>query len=208
MVETTALGAAMLAGLAVGFWKGPEEVKETGAKSAASCRGWQNASAVNIIARWREAVGRHVARFRGKACKINLEPFDPGPRDLQIVEQPVDLLLQLPERRSPVFGAQFLQQQPGPVELGMGLEQHRRQFGLQADAGDLAHPFLQLSEPFGRLPDQSDLPAASPPLPDCSFPKENALPLHQLPVTIRNTHRSVYLFCGRLAPACVKGAPC
>ena len=58
MVETTALGAAMLAGLAVGFWKDRGEVKDNWREERRFLPRMPEPERREIIARWREAVGR------------------------------------------------------------------------------------------------------------------------------------------------------
>jgi glycerol kinase len=57
-VETTALGAAMLAGLAVGFWKDLDDLKSSWHEERrflpAAESGWREAQ----LARWQQAVAR------------------------------------------------------------------------------------------------------------------------------------------------------
>ena len=57
-VETTALGAAMLAGLAVGLWKGPQEVRESWREEHRFVPRMGESQRDNILARWHEAIGR------------------------------------------------------------------------------------------------------------------------------------------------------
>ncbi len=57
-IETTALGAAYLAGLAVGFWGSPQEIWSKRKEDARFTPGMDEAKAKHIRARWNEAVGR------------------------------------------------------------------------------------------------------------------------------------------------------
>ncbi|MDR2133849.1 MAG: glycerol kinase GlpK [Treponema sp.] len=56
--ETTALGAACLAGIAVGFWKGTGEVKSRWQRDAVFSPGMDPEKRENLIAGWHRAVGR------------------------------------------------------------------------------------------------------------------------------------------------------
>ena len=58
MVETTALGAAFLAGLGVGFWKDREEVRQTWQAGARFEPTFTPEERAAHLARWRGAVGR------------------------------------------------------------------------------------------------------------------------------------------------------
>ncbi len=57
-LETTALGAAYLAGLAVGFWGSPQEIWSKRKEDARFTPAMDEAKAGHIRARWNEAVGR------------------------------------------------------------------------------------------------------------------------------------------------------
>ncbi len=57
-VETTALGAAMLAGLAVGFWRDLDEVKTSWREERRFVPGMDAGTRQEMLARWREAVGK------------------------------------------------------------------------------------------------------------------------------------------------------
>ena len=63
VTETTALGAAALAGLAVGFWKDRAEVAGLAGRTARSARGGPRAALRGLRAGWSRAVGaaRHWA---------------------------------------------------------------------------------------------------------------------------------------------------
>jgi glycerol kinase len=56
--ETTALGAACLAGIAVGFWKDPGEVKSRWRRDAVFSPGMDAEKRESLIAGWHKAVGR------------------------------------------------------------------------------------------------------------------------------------------------------
>ncbi len=59
VIETTALGAAFLAGLAVGFWASSAEVdKRPGRSTGASSRGWARDERASRRARWTKALER------------------------------------------------------------------------------------------------------------------------------------------------------
>jgi glycerol kinase len=58
ITETTALGAAYLAGLAVGFWRDEEEIAGMWARDRTFEPRGSRADAAGRLARWREAVGR------------------------------------------------------------------------------------------------------------------------------------------------------
>jgi glycerol kinase len=58
VIETTALGAAYLAGLAVGFWESPEAIAGHGRASRRFAPRIERSEAERRIARWREAVER------------------------------------------------------------------------------------------------------------------------------------------------------
>ncbi|HKL98622.1 MAG TPA: glycerol kinase GlpK [Mobilitalea sp.] len=57
-IETTALGAAYLAGLAVGFWKDREEIKKNWALSKSFLPKMQEEQRLNLIIGWQKAVKR------------------------------------------------------------------------------------------------------------------------------------------------------
>lgn len=57
-IETTALGAAYLAGLATGFWGSPQEIWSKRKADAKFSPGMDEGKAKEIRARWNEAVGR------------------------------------------------------------------------------------------------------------------------------------------------------
>jgi glycerol kinase len=56
--ETTALGAAFLAGLAVGFWKDPEELRAMWSCDAGFAPAMEGAKREELLAGWHKAVGR------------------------------------------------------------------------------------------------------------------------------------------------------
>jgi glycerol kinase len=58
--ETTALGAAYLAGLAAGFWKGLDEVRALWKCDAVFKAAIDEARREELIAGWRKAVGRSL----------------------------------------------------------------------------------------------------------------------------------------------------
>jgi glycerol kinase len=58
MTETTALGAAYLAGLAVDFWRGPEELRAQRAGDVRFAPKMERAEAASRRARWKRAVER------------------------------------------------------------------------------------------------------------------------------------------------------
>ena len=58
MVETTALGAAMLAGLAVGFWQSSREAKANWREERRFLPQMSAQQRDDLIERWREAVGK------------------------------------------------------------------------------------------------------------------------------------------------------
>ncbi len=60
-VETTALGAAYLAGLAVGFWKDKEEIRKNWALSETFHPDMPEQKRETLIAGWQKAVGRSFA---------------------------------------------------------------------------------------------------------------------------------------------------
>ena len=57
-IETTALGAAYLAGLSVGFWKDKEEIKKNWALSKTFEPNMDEKSREELIKGWRKAVNR------------------------------------------------------------------------------------------------------------------------------------------------------
>lgn len=59
-IETTALGAAYLAGLAVGYWSGKEEVMENWAVSRTFVPEMDEATSKSLIQGWEKAVGRSL----------------------------------------------------------------------------------------------------------------------------------------------------
>ena len=59
VTETTALGAAYAAGLAVGYWNEPRRPRaQLGRRQALGARRWTTASARRLTAAWRKAVTR------------------------------------------------------------------------------------------------------------------------------------------------------
>jgi glycerol kinase len=58
--ETTALGAAYLAGLAVGFWKGLEEIKTKWQCDKAFGSQMESEKRKTLLAGWHKAVGRSL----------------------------------------------------------------------------------------------------------------------------------------------------
>ena len=58
ILETTAQGAAYLAGLASGFWSGVEEIAKTRPKDQVFAPRMERAKAEHLYARWQDAVGR------------------------------------------------------------------------------------------------------------------------------------------------------
>ena len=60
MLETTALGAAYLAGLAVGYWKDIEELREQWALDRIFQAEMQEEVADVLLADWHKAVGRSL----------------------------------------------------------------------------------------------------------------------------------------------------
>ena len=56
VAETTALGAAYLAGLAVGYWRDLDDVAATGCSIASSRRRWMPSSAAALTRGWDRAV--------------------------------------------------------------------------------------------------------------------------------------------------------
>jgi glycerol kinase len=57
-IETTALGAAYLAGLAVGFWKDQEEIKANWSLAETFRSDMDGEKRNNLIAGWKKAVKR------------------------------------------------------------------------------------------------------------------------------------------------------
>jgi glycerol kinase len=57
-VETTALGAAYAAGLAVGFWKSTDELRENWNEAERWQPAWSNEQREEGYARWKKAVQR------------------------------------------------------------------------------------------------------------------------------------------------------
>jgi glycerol kinase len=57
-IETTALGAAYLAGLATGFWGSPQEIWSKRKEDSRFTPSMDAAKAKEIRARWNEAIGR------------------------------------------------------------------------------------------------------------------------------------------------------
>ncbi len=60
VVETTALGAAYAAGLAVGFWKGLANCSPTGPRTSAGSRRWTRPSASASYRLWKKAVTKSI----------------------------------------------------------------------------------------------------------------------------------------------------
>ena len=61
-VETTALGAAYLAGLATGFWKDEEEVESFWRAERCFEPSMPEAKRESLLAGWQEAVGPSLSR--------------------------------------------------------------------------------------------------------------------------------------------------
>ncbi len=59
-VETTALGAAYLAGLAVGFWKDLEDIRANWKLSRKFSPSMDGAKRTGLLKGWRKAVGRSL----------------------------------------------------------------------------------------------------------------------------------------------------
>ncbi|PLX73425.1 MAG: glycerol kinase [Desulfuromonas sp.] len=57
-VETTALGAAMLAGLAVGFWEGLEEIRKTWSMDRRFTPQLDERKKQELLRKWQEAIGK------------------------------------------------------------------------------------------------------------------------------------------------------
>lgn len=60
-IETTALGAAYLAGLAVGYWKDQDSIKENWKISRKFVSGMENEKREKLVHGWKKAVGRSLA---------------------------------------------------------------------------------------------------------------------------------------------------
>ena len=60
-IETTALGAAYLAGLAVGFWRDLEEIKANWALAKTFCPNMEQEKREHLLAGWKKAVKRSFA---------------------------------------------------------------------------------------------------------------------------------------------------
>ena len=58
ITETTALGAAYLAGLAVGYWKDVEEIEAQWQAERRFEPGMERAVAASLLADWEKAIGR------------------------------------------------------------------------------------------------------------------------------------------------------
>jgi len=58
MLETTALGAAMLAGLAIGFWTGLEELKKNGQEEQHFLPVMSRQARCELLNRWQAAIGK------------------------------------------------------------------------------------------------------------------------------------------------------
>ena len=58
VLETTGLGSALLAGLAVGFWSSPDEVAQTWAEDKRFQPAYDEATLTELRARWKEAIER------------------------------------------------------------------------------------------------------------------------------------------------------
>ena len=58
LIETTAMGAAFLAGLAVGYWSGPDEIARAWTKDRVFSPAMAPAARKEFIARWKDAVGK------------------------------------------------------------------------------------------------------------------------------------------------------
>jgi glycerol kinase len=59
-IETTALGAAYLAGLATGYWKDKKEIKENWALNRKFCSGMKQEQRAKLLKGWEKAVGRSL----------------------------------------------------------------------------------------------------------------------------------------------------
>jgi len=55
-VETTALGSAMLAGLAVGFWKGLEEIRKTWSMDRRFTPQLDERKKQEMLSNWKKAI--------------------------------------------------------------------------------------------------------------------------------------------------------
>ena len=60
VTETTALGAAYAAGLAVGFWRGPRTSRATGASTSAGTPAMAERSSAAALRAWNKAVTRSL----------------------------------------------------------------------------------------------------------------------------------------------------
>ena len=56
VAETTALGAAYAAGLAVGFWEAEDDIRTTGPRTSAGSRRWTTRPARSYYRKWKKAV--------------------------------------------------------------------------------------------------------------------------------------------------------
>jgi glycerol kinase len=62
IAETTAMGAAMLAGLAIGVWKSPDDLREIVQRAQVFKPNMQSAEREQLLAGWRDAVARALTR--------------------------------------------------------------------------------------------------------------------------------------------------
>jgi glycerol kinase len=62
IAETTAMGAAMLAGLAIGVWKSPDDLREIVQRADVFTPNMQPAEREQLLAGWRDAVARALTR--------------------------------------------------------------------------------------------------------------------------------------------------
>ena len=65
--ETTALGAAYLAGIATGVWDARARSTRCGARRRATSRGWPPSEREELLGRWRQAVERARGWASGEA---------------------------------------------------------------------------------------------------------------------------------------------
>jgi glycerol kinase len=75
-IETTALGAAFLAGLGVGLWSGPDEVAATWELERRFEPSMDSAERARLVARWRDAVLSHPGTWDAK--RIERSAVNPG----------------------------------------------------------------------------------------------------------------------------------
>ena len=69
-IETTALGAAYLAGLAVGYWSGKEEIRKNWALERRFEPSMEEEQRKKLLEGWKRAVGRSFAWGAGNESRI------------------------------------------------------------------------------------------------------------------------------------------